>query len=248
MNIFQYDQIASAWTINMLQVEVDFFSKRMKKNAWVGLYDTPDNPIEQYILDSYDFHFSDKCDSVVGFEWWIHVMEKSNHMVTFHSDHDEYKRREENEMSYPMLGTCLYLDDHSNPTIFFDSQQTSKYEKQIEPFPPTKAVFSYADRGKFLVYHPQYIHGILPGNDKQTTLWYNIWQYKPENLERVGFSRQGFLSSNDNRGHYIVKERKEPVIYLGETVTIGMDVYQKPITLKGPYGTQGIGDLWEVNQ
>ena len=77
MNIFQYDQIASAWTINMLQTEVDFFSKHMKKNAWVGLYDTPDNPIEQYILDSYDFHFSDKCDGVVGFEWWIHVMEKS---------------------------------------------------------------------------------------------------------------------------------------------------------------------------
>ena len=83
-------------------------------------------------------------------------------MVRFHADHDEHLRVTEDEMKYPMLGACLYLDEDTNPTIFFNTQQTSKYEKQIEPFPPTDAVFSYADRGKFLVYDPTYIHGILP--------------------------------------------------------------------------------------
>ena len=248
MNIFQYDQVVSSWTIMMLKDEVDFFSEHMKKNAWIGLYDIPDNPIEQYIIDSYDFHFSDKCNNVVGFEWWIHVMDKHNHMISFHSDHDETLRREESKMQYPMLGTCLYLDANCNPTIFLDTKQTSEYEKQIEPFPPTTAVFSYADKGKFLVYDPQYIHGILPSADKQTTLWYNIWHYKPKNLDRVGITRQGFMNTNDNRGHYVIKDRKEPVLYLGETVTVGFDVYNKPISLKGPYGAQGMGDLWEVNQ
>ena len=110
----------------------------------------------------------------------------------------------------------MYLDDDPNPTVFLDTQQTSVYEKQIEPFPPTNAVFSYAEEGKFLVYDPRYIHGVLPGSDKQTTLWYNIWDYKPDNL--------------------------------GETTSVGLDVHQRPMTLKGPYGSNGIGNLWQVKQ
>ena len=243
MNIFQYDQVVSPRTLETLISEVDVFKDKMQGNAWIGLHDEPDNPIEQFIIDSYDFHFADKCEGVVGFEWWIHVMEKDTQMITFHADHDEDKRINEGDMSFPMLGTCLYLDDNPNPTIFFNTEQTSKYEKEIEPFPPTSAVFSYADRGKFLVYTPRYLHGILPCSDKQSTLWYNVWHYKPKNLDRVGLSRLGF----DN-GHYIMKKRNDPVLYLGDTVTFGMDIQQKAMTLKGPHGAQGIGDLWEVNQ
>ena len=243
MNIFQYDQVVSPRTLETLISEVDVFKDKMQGNAWIGLHDEPDNPIEQFIIDSYDFHFADKCEGVVGFEWWIHVMEKDTQMITFHADHDEDKRINEGDMSFPMLGTCLYLDDNPNPTIFFNTEQTSKYEKEIEPFPPTSAVFSYADRGKFLVYNPRYLHGILPCSDKQSTLWYNVWHYKPKNLDRGGLSRLGF----DN-GHYIMKKRNDPVLYLGDTVTFGMDIQQKAMTLKGPHGAQGIGDLWEVNQ
>ena len=243
MNIFQYDQVVSPRTLETLISEVDVFKDKMQGNAWIGLHDEPDNPIEQFIIDSYDFHFADKCEGVVGFEWWIHVMEKDTQMITFHADHDEDKRINEGDMSFPMLGTCLYLDDNPNPTIFFNTEQTSKYEKEIEPFPPTSAVFSYADRGKFLVYNPRYLHGILPCSDKQSTLWYNVWHYKPKNLDRVCLSRLGF----DN-GHYIMKKRNDPVLYLGDTVTFGMDIQQKAMTLKGPHGAQGIGDLWEVNQ
>ena len=242
MRIFQYDQIVTTQTLELIKNEVENFNTLVDRNAWIGLHDEPDNVIEQFILDSYDFHFSDKCNGVVGFEWWIHVVEKSNHMVLFHADHDEHLRVTEDEMKYPMLGTCLYLDEDSNPTIFFDTQQTSKYEKQLEPFPPTNAVFSYADRGKFLVYDPTYIHGILPGSDKQTTLWYNVWSYKPDNLERVG------LSSQLIRGVYQQKDRKEPDLYLGKTVSHGMEIHQRPITLKGPHGVQSMGSLWKVSQ
>ena len=243
MRIFQYDEIVTPNILVMLKSEVEIMNTLMDRNAWIGLHDQPDNPIEQFILDSYDFHFADKCNDVVGFEWWIHVVEKSNHMVRFHADHDEHLRVTEDEMKYPMLGTCLYLDENSNPTIFFNTQQTSKYEKQIEPFPPTDAVFSYADRGKFLVYDPTYIHGILPGSDKQITLWYNVWSYKPNNLERVGVSRPLI-----ERPTYKMKEIKEPVLYLGETVSLGIDVHQRPVTLKGPLGSQSMGSLWKVSQ
>ncbi len=243
MRIFQYDEIVTPNILQILKSEVEIMNTLMDRNAWIGLHDQPDNAIEQFILDSYDFHFADKCNDVVGFEWWIHVVEKSNHMVLFHADHDEHLRITEDEMKYPMLGACLYLDENSNPTIFFNTQQTSKYEKQIEPFPPTDAVFSYADRGKFLVYDPTYIHGILPGSDKQITLWYNVWSYKPDNLERVGVSRPLI-----ERPTYKMKEIKEPVLYLGKTVSHGMEIHQRPITLKGPHGSQSMGSLWKVNQ
>ena len=243
MRIFQYDEIVTPNILQILKSEVEIMNTLMDRNAWIGLHDQPDNAIEQFILDSYDFHFADKCNDVVGFEWWIHVVEKSNHMVLFHADHDEHLRITEDEMKYPMLGACLYLDENSNPTIFFNTQQTSKYEKQIEPFPPTDAVFSYADRGKFLVYDPTYIHGILPGSDKQITLWYNVWNYKPNNLERVGVSRPLI-----ERPTYKMKEIKEPVLYLGKTVSHGMEIHQRPITLKGPHGSQSMGSLWKVNQ
>ena len=170
MRIFQYDEIVTPNILQILKSEVEIMNTLMDRNAWIGLHDQPDNAIEQFILDSYDFHFADKCNDVVGFEWWIHVVEKSNHMVLFHADHDEHLRVTEDEMKYPMLGACLYLDENSNPTIFFNTQQTSKYERQIEPFPPTDAVFSYADRGKFLVYDPTYIHGILPVSYTHLTL------------------------------------------------------------------------------
>ena len=243
MRIFQYDEIVTPNILVALKSEVEIMNTLMDRNAWIGLYDQPDNAIEQFILDSYDFHFADKCNDVVGFEWWIHVVEKSNHMVRFHADHDEHLRVTEDEMKYPMLGTCLYLDENSNPTIFFNTQQTSKYEKQIEPFPPTDAVFSYADRGKFLVYDPTYIHGILPGSDKQITLWYNVWSYNPDNLQRVGVSRPLI-----ERPTYKMKDIKEPVLYLGKTVSLDIDVHQRPITLKGPHGAKSMGSLWKVSQ
>ena len=243
MRIFQYDEIVTPNILVALKSEVEIMNTLMDRNAWIGLHDQPDNAIEQFILDSYDFHFADKCNDVVGFEWWIHVVEKSNHMVRFHADHDEHLRVTEDEMKYPMLGACLYLDEDTNPTIFFNTQQTSKYEKQIEPFPPTDAVFSYAARGKFLVYDPTYIHGILPGSDKQITLWYNVWSYKPDNLQRVGVSRPLI-----ERPTYKMKDIKEPVLYLGKTVSLDIDVHQRLITLKGPHGAKSMGSLWKVSQ
>ena len=49
MNIFQYDQVVSHWTLQMLKTEVEFLNTCMNKNAWIGLFDEPDNPVEQFI-------------------------------------------------------------------------------------------------------------------------------------------------------------------------------------------------------
>ena len=52
MNIFQYDQVVSPRTLETLISEVDVFKDKMQGNAWIGLHDEPDNPIEQFIIDS----------------------------------------------------------------------------------------------------------------------------------------------------------------------------------------------------
>ena len=51
MNIFQYDQVVSHRNLETLISEVDVFKDKMKGNAWIGLHDEPDNPIEQFIID-----------------------------------------------------------------------------------------------------------------------------------------------------------------------------------------------------
>ena len=50
------------------------------------------------------------------------------------------------------------------------------------------------------------------------------------------------------RPTYKMKDIKEPVLYLGETVSLGIDVHQRPVTMKGPHGSQSMGCLWKVSQ
>ena len=242
MNVYQFEKIINGFSsLKILHEIIDF--NPLSRNAWIGIHDEPDNAIEAYILDSYSFLFEDQFHGVVGFEWWFHVMDNDRSMITFHADHDEAHRIQEGEMKYPLLSTCTYFDQDRNPTIFLNAQHKSKFERHVEPWPPTEAVFSYPARGKMVAYDPTYIHGILPGSDKQITLWYNVWSYKPDNLQRVGVSRPLI-----ERPTYKMKDIKEPVLYLGKTVSLDIDVHQRPITLKGPHGAKSMGSLWKVSQ
>ena len=55
MRIFQYDEIVTPNILVMLKSEVEIMNTLMDRNAWIGLHDQPDNPIEQFILDSMTF-------------------------------------------------------------------------------------------------------------------------------------------------------------------------------------------------
>ncbi|MEC7807373.1 MAG: hypothetical protein VYD75_09690 [Pseudomonadota bacterium] len=247
MNVYQFEKIINSYSSMMIKQEVEDFNP-LKRNAWIGLHDVPDNAIEAYILDSYSFLLEERCHGVVGFEWWFHIMESDRSMITFHADHDEVHRIEEGEMKYPMTSTCTYLDASNNPTIFLDSQHKSRHEKHVEPWPPQEAVFSFPDVGKMVIYDPTYIHGILPGSKGRTTLWYNVWGYKPDHMERVGRSRRGYLTGTDNRSVFIGCEQHEPTTYLGETKTIGVECNHKRINLVGPADVVAAGSLWSIKQ
>ena len=85
MNIISYPPILDSYLPVQLRKEVEYLYP-IGTNKWIGIYDEPENTIEKYIQDSFDFIFKRSVflwHNVnpyfsIGFEWWIH----DNLMVT----------------------------------------------------------------------------------------------------------------------------------------------------------------------
>ena len=75
MNFVSYSPIIDSASIIFLKKEVEYFYPSMDKNKWIGVYDEPENTIEKYIQDSFDFYLADSFSSTIvkGFEWWTQI-------------------------------------------------------------------------------------------------------------------------------------------------------------------------------
>ena len=118
-----YQRIIDDLSIVNLRNEVKQFyplrSNGFTTNKWIGIHDEPENTIEKYIQDSYDFYLASQCkyeyrnglnSGVVGFEWWIEYISTYNEGIPFCSSHDEKVREdEEGKMSYPLYSTMTDL-------------------------------------------------------------------------------------------------------------------------------------------
>ena len=94
-------------------------------NKWIGIHDEPENTIEKYIQDSYDFYISKSILSetlVKGFEWCIYLMTSDNEGIPLHCDHDEKIREDEGRMEYPLCSTITHLTNNLNPDIIFNTK------------------------------------------------------------------------------------------------------------------------------
>ena len=248
MNIKQYPPVINSISLDNLVREVKMFDP-LPGNCWIGLHDEPENALEKYVLDSYDMYFKDKFPNVTGFEWWFHYIKKCDRMIAFHSDHDEMVRREnEGEMIYPLLSTVTYLNNHKSPTIVWDTS-TGNNQKEYRNIPPTEVVFSIPEEGRMLTFNPRYIHGVLPHSEGRITLMYNIWDYRPKALNRLG---QRTLARNMSSQFFARHESIDPVTWLGETcdttVTLFGPDWKRQITFKHPVGISEIGSFWKVIQ
>jgi len=248
MKIKQYPPVINSISVYELVRQVKMFDP-LPGNCWIGLHDEPENALEKYILDSYDMYFKDMFPNVTGFEWWFHYIKKCDRMIAFHSDHDEMVRREnEGEMIYPLLSTVTYLNNHKSPTIVWDTS-TGKNQKEYRNIPPTEVVFSIPEEGRMLTFNPRYIHGVLPHSEGRITLMYNIWDYRPKALNRLG---QRTLARNMSSQFFARHESIDPVTWLGETcdstVTLFGPDWKRQITFKHPVGISEIGSFWKVIQ
>ena len=227
MNVLSYPPILDSYSTLMLREEVDAVYP-IGNNKWIGIYDEPENIIEKYIQDSFDFYLKDKYQLwqrwdeggiPVGFEWWIHDTMNYN-TITFHSNHDDTHRREEcGVMKYPLLSTETYLTNNEDPTIILDTQHGNYWEEFIN-FPPTAITYSVPEEGKFLVTDPRYIRGVFDSETNRLSLHYDVWNYKPKNLNRLGISSRIF----DCR--FYKEEASLPVEYLGRTKKDRMNLWE----------------------
>ena len=94
MKVLTYPPIIDSYSMLMLRGEVESFLPS-DRTYWLGMWDEPDNIIEKYIQDSFDFFLKDKTDifiksnpwnilgAPIGFEWWIQDIANHN-TITFH--------------------------------------------------------------------------------------------------------------------------------------------------------------------
>ena len=54
MNIISYPPILDSYSALQLRGEVDYLYP-IGTNKWIGIYDEPENTVEKYIQDSFDF-------------------------------------------------------------------------------------------------------------------------------------------------------------------------------------------------
>ncbi|ADO99965.1 hypothetical protein PHM2_187 [Prochlorococcus phage P-HM2] len=248
MNVLSYPPILDSYSTLMLREEVDAVYP-IGNNKWIGIYDEPENIIEKYIQDSFDFYLKDKYQLwqrwdeggiPVGFEWWIHDTMNYN-TITFHSNHDDTYRREEcGVMKYPLLSTETYLTNNEDPTIILDTQHGNYWEEFIN-FPPTAITYSVPEEGKFLVTDPRYIRGVFDSEPNRLSLHYDVWNYKPKNLNRLGISSRIF----DCR--FYKEEASLPVEYLGRTKKDRMNLWQDYFDRYQPTALNS-GETWKVTQ
>ena len=219
-----YPSIIDTPSVVQLKKDVEYFN--LPRNHWIGIHDEPENTIEKYIQDSFDFYMSSEYLTAVGFEWWIQIFD-GDYGIPFYDSHDEQKRMEFGERHYPLSSTITYLTNHLSPTIILDNDEV---------------IFSVPEEGKFLTCDPRYIRGVHPNNNKgRITLCYDVWHYKPEGLERIGIKSTPFSC------RFYKNDPVEPVTWLGKVKDCTANVYDKVIRFKYPNHFNE-GETWKVIQ
>ena len=158
-----------------------------------------------------------------------------------HSNHDdEYRKNNYGIIKYPLLSTETHLTNDIDPTTILNTKQ-GNYWEVYENNPPTEAVFSAPEEGKFLVSDPRYMRGIFGRRSHRLSLCYDVWHYKPQNLDRIGIVTKPF----DCRFYKVVGS--PPVTWLGQTNELTTDMYQRRCTFKFPT-KYNEGETWKVTQ
>ena len=251
MNVISYPPILDGISLNELRKEVEYFNP-IYYNKWIGIHDEPENTIEKYIQDSFDFYLHDNCDmwfestpwnevgEPVGFEWWIESLDVHN-TITMHSNHDDhYRKNNYGIIKYPLLSTETHLTNDIDPTTILNTKQ-GNYWEVYENNPPTEAVFSAPEEGKFITSDPRYMRGVFGECSSRTTLCYDVWDYKPKNLNRVGIVTKPF----DVR--FYKQEPSSPVQWLGKTKKMQLSINDQQFFKKFPNKYRE-GETWKVTQ
>jgi hypothetical protein len=228
MNVKDYGRIIDSDAVSVLlnSVEALKVTDNFYQNNWFYYGADPKNNIEKYILDTFDNYFPDlDSKKICGFEWWVHD-EETIETVSLHFDCDEYKRLTEYKIVSPLASTITYLNDNLSPTIITNIETIGDME--YEPKYPSEIVYSFPGEGKFIIFDPKYLHGVMKGKSKRLTLLYNVWEYRPEDLIEVS------MSENIHSCNIHHNQLKDLHHYFEETNFIPQNLFGNSVFLKFP--------------
>jgi hypothetical protein len=107
-------------------------------------------------------------ETIVGYEFWAHTRPlNANLGHQLHFDTDEALLSQEKKVTHPLISSVLYLtgnrDEHeqvAGSTIIFNQSPSSGLA--------TKAYFSHAQDGKFMIFPGSCLHGVLPCSGQES--------------------------------------------------------------------------------
>ena len=127
-----------------------------------------------------------------------------------------------------------------DPTTILNTKQ-GNYWEVYDNNPPTEAVFSAPEEGKFVVTDPRYMRGVFGRRCPRLSLCYDVWHYKPKHLDRIG------MVSKPYDCKFYKREATLPMQWLGTTKILKVDIGNKTITNKFPT-KYNEGETWKVTQ
>ena len=239
MNVLSYPPIIDSLSLLELKKQVRQFHP-LGVNQWIGRYDEPENTIEKYIQDSFDFYLAPQYPTAVGFEWWIESLDGHN-TITLHSNHDDtYRIQNNGKMKYPLASIETHLTNDIDPTTILDTKHGNHWEEYTN-LPPTESTFSVPEEGKFVISDPRYVRGVFGRCSTRLSLCYDVWHYKLQHLHRVGIVTKPFNC------RFYKREATLPTQWLGKTRILKVNLSNKTITNKFPVKFTE-GETWKVTQ
>jgi len=189
MKVKSWECITPSFTHVILNSSIDSMieNNHANGNYWLDVTAIPKNNIEQYILDCWDLYLKEE---VVGFEWWFHKTENHHDYLPAHFDCDESLRVKTNKIVTPITSTVTYLSISNTPTIITNVELIGDADDQHEPKYPTEVVYSFPGPGKFITFDSKYLHGFGAAEKGRTTLMFNLWKYKPEDLPECTYTEE----------------------------------------------------------
>ncbi len=154
------------------------------KTRWFPNGETPKTAIEEAIL--WLRKHARPGPNNIGAEWWVQLVEAGpGGSIGWHVDKDESVASNKHYLLHPETASILYMTDIGGATVITD--QWSPHGSGYHPQDAEHGYMSYPKRNKYVLFHGELLHGVIPGHDnalppgtKRLTFLVNWWDVKPE--------------------------------------------------------------------
>lgn len=98
----------------------------------------------------------------IGAEWWVQMVEAGPQgSIGWHVDKDESVASNKHYLLHPELASIFYLTDVGGSTVI--TEQWSPHGAGYDPLFPTHGYLSRPEKNKYLIFHGELLHGVIPG-------------------------------------------------------------------------------------